>query len=554
MMNPTSLVRTAMGSPLGGFALLLLSSLSGVALLSVSAWLIIRASQQPPILYLQMAIDGVRGFALARAFFRYTGRLVAHHNAFTALATVRVQVVKRLIRVVPGSRKSLRNGSVLSALVRDVDSLQFAPLRVVEPLISAVVVLVLSVGGIALIDPAAGSAVAVIAVVTLAISSGAEWTLATRSLRDIPTLRADLTSMISELHGRVSVLAAFGVTDRYRDRISLQSALLMKRETSTIWARSLSNSAQIVGSGLAAILGLSLVVSLGSSTSDESGAVGEDVAPFVGVVVLGAIALFEVLAQVPAAISGIVSLHVARGRIDSEIPVDVPREIPREPEEPVVIPMHPVSLTLRNFTSVWPGQIEPSCAPVSVALSNGDCLLVSGDSGVGKSTIAQGLIRFLDHSGDFILNGVDVRDASPRNVRQHIGLCEQQPHIFTESVRQNLLFARDSAADTELWNVLERVRLAEWARSRTGLDTPLGESGSLISGGQAHRIAVARMLLARHNIMILDEPLAHLDRVTATQVLDDLLAATTDAIVIIISHDDLEHPRITQRLRVEARA
>jgi ABC-type transport system involved in cytochrome bd biosynthesis fused ATPase/permease subunit len=81
----------------------------------------------------------------------------------------------------------------------------------------------------------------------------------------------------------------------------------------------------------------------------------------------------------------------------------------------------------------------------------------------------------------------------------------------------------------------------------------LGENGSLISGGQAHRIAIARMLLAKHLVLIIDEPLAHLDRVTAEDVLDDLLAATKNSIVVIISHDEITHPRITQRVKIEAR-
>ncbi|MEY4457554.1 MAG: thiol reductant exporter subunit CydC [Actinomycetota bacterium] len=553
MTHPTSIVRTALGSPFAGFALMLLSSISGVALLSVSAWLIIRASQQPPILYLQMAIVGVRGFALARAFFRYTGRLVSHHNAFTALALVRVQVMTRLIRVMPGARKSFRTGSVLSHLVRDVDSLQFAPLRIMEPLLSALVVFVLAVVGISLVDSTAGIAVVVVAVATLAVSSLAEWKLATSSLHEVPRLRAELATMISEMSGRTAVLAAYGVSESSRDSITAQSRRLMARETTTVWARSISNSAVIVGSGIAAILALLLTVSHGERFVDTSGGVSDEIAPFIGVTVLCGIALFEVLAQVPAAISGIVTLRAAQHRIETEIPNKVPREIPAEPDEPIDIPTSPAGLVLRNFTSVWPGQTEPSFAPVSVNLTTGDCLLVSGDSGVGKSTFAYALIRFLEHSGDAYLNGVDVRHASPRNVRRHIGLCEQQPHIFTESLRQNLLFADDTSENSELWDVLERVRLADWARSREGLDTQLGENGSLISGGQAHRIAIARMLLAKHLVLIIDEPLAHLDRVTAEDVLDDLLAATKNSIVVIISHDEITHPRITQRVKIEAR-
>src|SRR5690606_18601531 len=110
-------------------------------------------------------------------------------------------------------------------------------------------------------------------------------------------------------------------------------------------------------------------------------------------------------------------------------------------------------------------------------------------------------------------------------VRDVVGLCEQIPYLFDESLRQNLLFARDDATDAELLEVLDRVGLGDWAAARGGLDAPMGERGSLVSGGQAQRIALARALLRNFPVIVFDEPTANVEADLAAELLRDLLTA-----------------------------
>ena len=162
-------------------------------------------------------------------------------------------------------------------------------------------------------------------------------------------------------------------------------------------------------------------------------------------------------------------------------------------------------------------------------------------SGSGKTTIALALLRFLElSSGRYQINGSDVADYSESSIRETIGLVEQDPTIFLGTVRANLLIARPMANDLELWNALRRVGLERLFANRQGLDTELGERGVLISGGEAQRLALARALLANFAVLVLDEPTANVDQVSARNLVSDLLAAAklnSNRAIVLITHD-----------------
>jgi len=168
----------------------------------------------------------------------------------------------------------------------------------------------------------------------------------------------------------------------------------------------------------------------------------------------------------------------------------------------------------------------------------GQRMAVVGPSGVGKSTIVNLLLRFLDpECGRVTIGGRDLRELRQEDVRRAVAVAGQESHLFSTSIRENLRLARPDAGDAELEGALRRARIWDWVASLPdGLDTLVGEQGRELSGGQRGRLVVARALLADAPVLVLDEPTAHLDSDTATSLLDDVLDNAGDASILLITH------------------
>lgn len=552
-----SILRLAQPRPrwfLPGLASGVASALSAVALLACSAWLITRAAEQPPIMFLSMAVVGVRAFALSRAAFRYLERVVSHDGAFRQLAALRLGVFRRLLPLAPAGLSGAGRGDLLTRLVRDVDDLQDLPLRVVQPLLTALLVAVLSVVGVWLILPAAGVALAVCLMLGGVLGTVASASLAAGSERAIAPLRGRLSNEVLEVVENLDVLRSFDALDTRLAGIAHLDAQLRRATLRRALGSGLQASITSLVAGAATlaalVFGIPAVGLPGAALGDLNG-------PALAVIVLVPMAVFEVFAAIPAALGVWRQVRASAERVAGAAPAEVPVEIPVEaadgserPDEPADAPraLRPV-LDIENLAVRWPGQPAPAVSGVSFRLQPGDRMLVAGPSGAGKTSIAHGLVRFLDYTGSYRIDGVEARELPQHAVRRVVGLCEQRPWLFDDSIRQNLLFARDSATDDELLAVLERVGLASWTLERGGLDARVGQRGALVSGGQAQRIAVARALLADFPVMILDEPTANVDVHQADRLMRDILQAAGDErAVLLISHTPVPADLITARL------
>jgi ATP-binding cassette subfamily B protein len=175
---------------------------------------------------------------------------------------------------------------------------------------------------------------------------------------------------------------------------------------------------------------------------------------------------------------------------------------------------------------------------ISFRAEPGQTVALVGSSGAGKSTIAQLLPRLYDVDGGAVrIGGVDVRDLGAASLRATLGMVTQDGHLFHDTVRANLLLARPAADDSELWQALTRARLDGVVRELPdGLDTVVGERGYRLSGGERQRMTIARLLLARQRVVILDEATAHLDNTSEAAVQEALAEALEGRTAVVIAH------------------
>ncbi|WP_093627971.1 thiol reductant ABC exporter subunit CydD [Streptomyces sp. 3213.3] len=524
-------VRAMSGARRGRLALaLLLGSLalgSAVGLMATSGWLISRASQQPPVLYLMVAVTATRAFGIGRAVFRYAERLVSHDAVLRMLADTRVAVYRRLERLAPAGLRDTRRGDLLSRLVADVDALQDYWLRWLLPAGVAATVSAATVGFTAWLLPEAGAVLAVgflAAGVGVPLVTGA---VARRAERRLAPARGVLATRVTELLTGTAELTVAG---------ALPARTAEARRADGVLTRIASRAATAtaLGDGLTALIS-GLTVAATAVVAAQAVAAGRLSGVLTAVVVLTPLAAFEAVLGLPLAVQYRQRVRKSAERVYEVL--DAPEPV-REPERPRQAPATPFPLVVQGLAARHTGQDRDALAGLDLTLEKGRRIAVVGSSGSGKTTLAQVLLRFLDaDAGSYTLAGVDAYALDGDDVRRLVGLCAQDAHLFDSSVRENLLLAKKDATEDELRAALERARLLDWADGLPdGLDTLVGEHGARLSGGQRQRLALARALLADFPVLVLDEPAEHLDLATADALTADLLAATEGRTTLLITH------------------
>ncbi|MGR7026474.1 thiol reductant ABC exporter subunit CydC [Geodermatophilus sp. URMC 62] len=506
---------------------------AGVALTAVSGWLIVRAAEMPPILTLMVAIVGVRAFGLGRAGLRWVERLAAHDAALRTAADLRLRVWRAL--AAQGVAADRTPGSALARVVGDVGLVQDLSVRVVPPALVAAAVPALTVAALALLSPAAAAAVAAVLAVTAALvllvhrrvdagAARAEGALRVGALRDVTTAlegAADLRA-----HGLAAATAA-----------DLAAAAGRRASVATTGAR-----AGALGTGLV-VLGTGLAAVLATAIGTASGLGG----PGVAVLGLAPLALAEPLTGLVSALQRRGALADARARLHAVLTAPVPAD----PADPLPLPGPVREVAVADLTAGWPGGPDVLRGLTARARADGGWLVVRGPSGVGKSTFLAVLLAALrPRGGRYVLGGVDTARLSGDAVRARTAWLPQDAHVFASTVRANLALAapRGTLAgpdgEARMTAALTAAGLGPLlAGLPDGLDTPVGAGGTALSGGERRRLAAARALLADRDVVLLDEPTAHLDPPTAAALVRDLRAALAGRVVVCVTHDDgLEQP------------
>ncbi|WP_456787975.1 thiol reductant ABC exporter subunit CydC [Cellulomonas sp. P5_C5] len=506
------------------FALaLLLGTLAlgcGVALAAVSAWLIARASQMPPVLQLSVATVAVRAFGIGRGVLRYLERLVSHDVALRGMTDLRTTLYERLAVARPETLLRVRRGDLLARVGADVDTVGDV---VVRGLLPAGVAAALGAGTVlamcAFWPPAGlalGACLVLAGVVAPAIAARAARSTEERALQS----RADMTATALGLLDDAGPLLVGG-------RAGAELAALRESDRRLAAATDAGAGPAAVAAGLGQLaVGVAMLAALLTGVP----AVGAGLLSPVelAVVVLTPLAAFEATALLPAAAIQVQRSRAAAARVLALL--DAPTDPPATDDAPGRPP-----LVATDLACGWPGA-PAVVTDLALDLRPGRSIALVGPSGTGKTTTLLTLAGLLPRqSGTLTLDGHDVEHLDRHAVAATVVVGTEDAHVFGTTVLENLRVARGDLTATEATDVLARVGLAPWLDGLPdGLDTVLGPDARTVSGGERRRLLVARALVSPTALLLVDEPAEHLDPERADALVTDLLSDPRG--VVLVTH------------------
>ncbi len=496
-----------------------------VALTALSGWLIVRAAEQPPILYLLTAIVGVRFFGIGRSLLRYEERLWLHRAVFHRADETRLRLWTGLLRAGRSWRTIARGSGGIELLVGDTDELRELSSRALLPFATSVLTGLAALVTTGLIHPASlgwqALSVGVALVVAPAIAVLREQAAGAAAVQ----IRAESLERVTGLLRAAPDLRVNGAHQR---------ALAVTRKLDGRAAAAARRSAAAAGASTAVVVAACCAASLGILVS----AAGLP-ADLTAVLVLMQLALIEPFVAGTAAVQHWGPLAAVTRRVLPKLdPVGGRRPGSDTGDRGRAAPARTAAL-VGATVGYEPGR--PVVVGVDLELVPGRWTGLTGPSGSGKSTLIGALLGFLPlDEGDLLVDGRPVRAGEvPR-----IAWCPQESHLFSSTLRANLQLARppaDPASEQELEAALEAVGLKDMVEGlEDGLDASAGPGGSRLSGGQRQRLAVARALLTRSGVVLLDEPTAHLDADGARSLLADLRSGLSGTAVLLVTHDASE--------------
>ncbi|MGM0521885.1 MAG: thiol reductant ABC exporter subunit CydC [Pseudomonadota bacterium] len=532
-----------------GALLMALTLFSALGLLAVSGWFITATGITGLLLAagvaasLEVYVPGgaIRFFAVSRTVTRYVERLYNHDTVLRLLSDLRTQLFGVLAGLDSRTLAKRRASDWLNRLTADIDTLDSLYLRLLAPPAVALVAILLLSGGVAVFVPRAGVLLAAVLLLGwLWLTLGQARLGMAASERHVHQLEALRSRTIEQLQG-LAELEAYGSLADHRARLDEIEMRLQQDQRTLGRLSALGNALEGWLVSAATLMTLWF-----AAQAWQAGTVS---GPVMVMLPMAVLAMNEALGALPASFTWLGATKGAAARLNQLNAQQMPTNT--EVSQPV---KNAHTLSLENVHVHYPGALQPALTSLSLTLNPGERLAITGASGAGKSTLAALVSRQLSPtSGHITLGGVPLQQWPEDTLRQRVAVLTQQTELLDDSLAANLRLADPEADDAALWRVLKNVDLAEWANTLPqGLKTRVGEGGRQLSGGQARRVALARLFLRDPDLVLLDEPFASVDELTAqylSNFVDTWLAGRS---VIYLVHGLNENaplpPRITHTL------
>lgn len=517
---------------LAGVLFGLIAAASTVGLLSLSGWFLsatafagLSPAAAKAFNYFLPSV-GIRTFAISRTLARYVERLLSHDATFRLLGSLRVWFFRKIEPLAPARLMRYRSGDVLNRIVSDIDALDNLALRIIAPSVVAFCLALLLAVFLWNFSPLMASvSLAALLTAGFVVPAAAMFTAAETGRR-LAIESARLRVHIVEGLQGLSELLVFG-----GDHAHLE-ALMAQHDRLEALQRKMSRIRGASGAAVTLLAGAALLMVLfhGARLVNSGALHGTHLA----LTLLAVLAAFDAVVPLPAAYQYLgQTLEAARrllGVVDTRPAVAFPSASTAKPRD--------AGVTFEKVDFRYDPDGPSVLEAIDLSVAPGRCLAVLGQTGAGKSTLAHLLVRFWDPTaGRIHIGGVDIRELGEADLRKSVSLLSQHSHLFDGTIRTNLSMARPGAGDGDLWDALAAVRLADFVRQLPeGLETWIGEGGKRVSGGQARRLALARIYLRDAPVWVMDEPTEGLDRINEQAILDNIFHLARGKTVLLITH------------------
>lgn len=512
--------------------ILAITSLSAsIGLLSLSGWFLAASFLVGSTILFNFFYpsSGVRGLAIGRTISRYFERLVTHDATFRVLAELRISVFKKLIPLSPSGLNHFRNSELLNRLVADVDTLDTLYLNLLSPFISAIMVITFIAIGLSFVSALLAVIICSTLLALLFIFPAIFYRLGQKSGKKIIQARAEYRSQFIEWIQLNAEFLLFGLVPQMTQKLE---------KTEQTWLHSQSKESQLTGFSnalltfingiLVCVVFLLVTTAIDASSADNPEAL-------VALVIFCVMASAEILMPIGIAFLHLGQLITAAERLNNLIEQRPLVEFNGSTRWQKIAENQPL-VRFEKVTFNYPSNHQATLNGLSFEVNKGQKVAILGKTGSGKSTIFQLLNRHYDPtSGQILLANCNVADYPEAILRSHLVTLSQRVHIFSQTLRDNLLMGNPQATDEQLKLVLEQVELA-YLLQEQDLDLWLGEGGRPLSGGEQRRLGLARVLLSNAELVLLDEPTEGLDRETEQQILMLIFAHCQARTLLMITH------------------
>lgn len=522
-----------------GIVLAVVTLAASVGLLALSGWFITATSIAGLVAGTAKSFDffspgaGVRGFSIVRIASRYFERLVSHDATFRLLSWLREWFFKRLVPLPLERIGRYRKGDLLNRLVADVDALDQLYLRLVSPVVSAVVIMIVVSFGFFWFSPALAKYTFIVMLAWIVLMPALFYRLGRKAGQSLGQCQLDLRQQVLDHVQGMAESVIYGYRDQSRASLTVTEKTMQAQQQRMTTLDGLGAFLLVVASGSSAT-GMLWLASGEYQASMMSASV-------MVLMMFALLAAFEALMPLPGAFQFLSYTRQSAARL---------KEVLDEP--PVIFADQAVNeaghgakgrlcfdhVTFRYSRSAdRPRVIDHLCLNIPA----GQHVALLGKTGSGKSTMVRLLTRAVEPcGGDVLIDGRRIRSFTEKSLYQAITVVPQRTHVFSTTLRGNLLLAAPFATDNELMRVLAETGLDKLGGGNEGglllLDRWLGQGGIALSGGEQRRLAIARALLKPAPVLIMDEPTEGLDSESEQKLIRHVLTTFRESTVIMITH------------------